>query len=168
MKTQTGKAEGSSYNNALLVIGALTQKQVTRSLFQKVLWVLVPVSGESCAFWCLESALGLFSASYIYCICQVRTPRVLPCLSLYFSSALDPTWLHLLLSVTTSCVSDPSFHSAFYSPCVSVLGFPESFSFLWAGQVPPLCFGGGKRESQIPCPMCLTVAVSDKPSSAGM
>lgn len=87
---------------------------------------------------------------------------------LYFSSALDPTWLHILLSVTTSCVSDPSFHSAFYSPCVSVLGFPESFSFLWAGQVPPLCFGGGKRESQIPCPMCLTVAVSDKPSSAGM
>lgn len=57
------------YNNALLVIGALKQKQVTRSLFQKVLWVLVPVSGESCAFWCLETALGLFSASYIYCIC---------------------------------------------------------------------------------------------------
>lgn len=99
MKTQTGKAEGSSYNNALLVIGALTQKQVTRSLFQKVLWVLVPVSGESCAFWCLESALGLFSASYIYCICQVRTPRVLPCLS---CTSLQP-WI--LLGCIFCCLS---------------------------------------------------------------
>lgn len=170
MKIWMGEAEGSTITMHFVLLGPWHKSKLLQ---------FVPKSSLSSSshFWTILCFLVFrFHSGAVFHLLSMSIRYIHPefCpvfLVLLFSPAsMALTWI--LLGCTSCHLSLlPLFliipSTLLFTHLISVMGFPQSSSFLWVGWVSPLSYGGGGRESQVPCPDCLTAAISNKPSSAG-